>query len=41
VVAVPPVRRLGGLTADEAGNANFGQEELAIFFQDQWFYSPT
>ncbi|MCM2268779.1 MAG: carboxypeptidase regulatory-like domain-containing protein [Thermoanaerobaculia bacterium] len=32
---------LGGLTADEAGNANFGQEEFAIFLQDQWFYSPN
>ena len=28
---------LGGLTADEAGNANFGQKELAFFLQDQWF----
>ena len=28
---------LGGLTADEAGNANFGQKETALFVQDQWF----
>jgi outer membrane receptor protein involved in Fe transport len=32
---------LGGLTADEAGRAEFGQEELAFFAQDQWFVSPT
>ena len=32
---------LGGLTADEAGNANFGQEELAFFLQDQWFVNPS
>ena len=28
---------LGGLTADEAGRANFGQKETALFVQDQWF----
>ncbi len=28
---------LGGLTADEAGNADFGQKETALFVQDQWF----
>lgn len=32
---------LGGLTADEAGNANFGQKELAFFLQDQWFVNPS
>lgn len=31
---------LGGLTADEAGKADFGQKELAFFAQDQWFVSP-
>ncbi|MFN2386223.1 MAG: TonB-dependent receptor domain-containing protein [Thermoanaerobaculia bacterium] len=31
---------LGGLTSDEAGNAAFGQKELAFFAQDQWFVSP-
>ena len=31
---------LGGLTADEAGKAAFGQKELAFFLQDQWFVSP-
>jgi hypothetical protein len=31
---------LGGLTADEAGKADFGQKELAFFAQDQWFMSP-
>jgi hypothetical protein len=30
---------LGGLTSSEAGRANFGQKETAIFFQDQWFVS--
>ena len=28
---------LGGLTADEAGRADFGQKETALFVQDQWF----
>jgi hypothetical protein len=28
---------LGGLTSSEAGRADFGQEELALFLQDQWF----
>ncbi|HEX3129670.1 MAG TPA: TonB-dependent receptor [Thermoanaerobaculia bacterium] len=28
---------LGGLTSTEAGRANFGQKEQALFFQDQWF----
>jgi hypothetical protein len=31
---------LGGLTADEAGQAAFGQKELAFFVQDQWFLNP-
>jgi hypothetical protein len=28
---------LGGLTADQAGAANFSQKETALFLQDQWF----
>jgi hypothetical protein len=32
---------LGGLTADQAGTASFGQKELAFFLQDQWYVSPT
>jgi hypothetical protein len=32
---------LGGLTADEAGKASFGQEELAFFAQDQWFVNSN
>jgi len=28
---------LGGLNADQAGLANFGQREFALFVQDQWF----
>ena len=28
---------LGGRTADEAGRADFGQKETALFVQDQWF----
>ncbi|HEX3553394.1 MAG TPA: TonB-dependent receptor [Thermoanaerobaculia bacterium] len=32
---------LNGLTADEAGRANFGQKELAFFLQDQWFVRPN
>ncbi len=32
---------LGGLTSDQAGAANFSQEETALFLQDQWFVSPS
>jgi hypothetical protein len=32
---------LGGLTADEAGLASFGQKETALFVQDQWYIAPT
>ena len=32
---------LQGLTSDEAGYSNFGQTELALFAQDQWFLSPN
>jgi hypothetical protein len=32
---------LGGLTSDEAGLADFGQEETAIFVQDQWYFRPN
>lgn len=32
---------LGGLTADQAGRANFGQKESAAFLQDQWFLAPN
>ena len=32
---------LGGLTADEAGKADFGQKETALFVQDQWFMKPN
>ncbi len=32
---------LGGLTADQAGAADFGQKETALFLQDQWFYGPN
>ncbi|HEX7184358.1 MAG TPA: TonB-dependent receptor [Thermoanaerobaculia bacterium] len=28
---------LGGLTSSEAGRADFGQKETALFLQDQWF----
>ncbi|MGE5233366.1 MAG: TonB-dependent receptor [Acidobacteriota bacterium] len=28
---------LNGLTADQAGRANFGQKEKAAFLQDQWY----
>ncbi len=28
---------LGGLTSTQAGRADFGQKEQALFFQDQWF----
>ncbi len=31
---------LGGLSADEAGRSAFGQKELALFVQDQWYVSP-
>jgi hypothetical protein len=31
----------GGLTADEAGAATFGQKEIALFAQDQWFVTPN
>jgi hypothetical protein len=31
---------LNGLTADQAGNAAFSQNELALFAQDQWFITP-
>ncbi|HEX2224980.1 MAG TPA: TonB-dependent receptor, partial [Thermoanaerobaculia bacterium] len=32
---------LGGLTSSEAGRADFNQEELAVFLQDQWFVTPN
>jgi hypothetical protein len=32
---------LGGLTSSQAGRANFGQKELALFVQDQWFVRPN
>jgi hypothetical protein len=32
---------LGGLTADEAGLADFGQKETALFVQDQWYVRPN
>lgn len=32
---------LGGLSSIEAGRASFGQEELALFAQDQWFVRPN
>ena len=32
---------LGGLTADEAGTVDFGQKELALFAQDQWYVRPN
>ena len=32
---------LNGLTADQAGRAAFGQKELALFVQDQWFVRPN
>jgi hypothetical protein len=32
---------LGGLTSEEAGRANFGQKETALFLQDQWFLRPN
>lgn len=30
----------GGLTADQAGKADFGQKEYSGFIQDQWFVGP-
>jgi len=32
---------LNGLTADQAGRANFSQKESAFFLQDQWFLRPN
>ena len=32
---------LNGLTSEEAGAANFSQEESALFLQDQWFVRPN
>ena len=32
---------LNGLTADEAGAAEFDQKETAFFVQDQWFVNPN
>ena len=32
---------LGGLTADQAGLADFGQKETALFVQDQWYMRPN
>jgi hypothetical protein len=32
---------LGGLTSSEAGRADFGQKETALFLQDQWFLRPN
>jgi len=32
---------LGGLTSSQAGNAAFGQKELALFVQDQWYVRPN
>ncbi|MBP1619469.1 MAG: hypothetical protein H6Q02_236 [Acidobacteria bacterium] len=32
---------LQGLTSDEAGYSNFGQVEMALFAQDQWYLSPN
>ena len=32
---------LGGRTADEAGTADFGQKETALFIQDQWFFKSN
>ncbi|MDP9120265.1 MAG: TonB-dependent receptor [Acidobacteriota bacterium] len=31
---------LNGLTADQAGKANFAQKEIGVFAQDQWFVRP-
>lgn len=32
---------LGGRTSEEAGAADFSQEETALFLQDQWFVLPN
>jgi hypothetical protein len=32
---------LGGLTSSQAGRADFGQKETALFLQDQWFVRPN
>ena len=32
---------LGGLTADEAGQFDSGQKELALFLQDQWYVNSN
>jgi hypothetical protein len=32
---------LGGRTSEEAGRADFGQKESALFLQDQWFLRPN
>jgi len=32
---------LQGLTSDEAGYSDFGQVEMALFAQDQWYLSPN
>lgn len=32
---------LNGLTADQAGRADFRQKEKALFLQDQWFLRPN
>ncbi len=32
---------LNGLTADQAGQVKFGQKELALFLQDQWYIAPN
>lgn len=32
---------LNGLTADQAGRADFRQKESALFLQDQWFVRPN
>jgi len=32
---------LNGLTSSEAGRANFGQKETALFVQDQWYVRPN
>ncbi len=31
---------LHGLTADQAGQVQFGQKELALYLQDQWYVAP-
>jgi hypothetical protein len=32
---------LHGLTADQAGQVQFSQKELALFLQDQWYITPS